>query len=49
MNFFLKDQIFNGTVFQWKDINLSGFIKIICICVSKMNESLMGLEWHKGE
>ncbi len=27
MDFFFKDQSFHGTVFQWKDSNLSGFIK----------------------
>ncbi len=28
---------------------LSDFIKNIFICVSKMNEGLMGLERHEGE
>lgn len=29
--------------------NLSGSIKNIFICVSKMNESIMSLEQHEGE
>ncbi len=28
---------------------LSDSIKIILICVPKMNEGLTGLEWHEGE
>ncbi len=28
---------------------LSDFVKNILICVSKMNEGLMGLERHEGE
>jgi len=34
---------------QWRDRNLSDFIKKIFICVLKMNESLTGLEGHEGE
>ena len=34
---------------QWRDRKLSDFIKKIFICVLKMNESLTGLERHKGE
>ncbi len=30
-------------------VKLSDFIKIILICVLKMNEGLMGLERHEGE
>jgi len=32
-----------------RDIKLSDFIKKIFICVSKMHESLTGLEQHEGE
>ncbi len=46
---FLKHQSFSGMKFQWKNRNLSGFIKNILICVSKKNESVIGLEWHEGE
>ncbi len=42
---FLKHQSFGGIDFQWRDRNLSGFIKN---CILKMNKSLMGLERHVG-
>ncbi len=32
---------------QWRDRNLSDFIKNILICVPKMNKSLMSLEWQR--
>ncbi len=32
--------------FQWRDRNLKGFI---LICVLKIKQSLMVLEWHEGE
>lgn len=34
---------------QRKDRNFSGFAKYILICVSKFNQSLMGLNWHESE
>ncbi len=43
---FLDLLIFGFLDFQWMDRNLSGFIKNILICVSKMNESL---ERHEHE
>ncbi len=43
---FLKRQSFGGMDFQWRDRNLSGFIKN---CILKMNKSLMGLERHEGD
>ncbi len=33
----------------WRVRELSDFIKNIAICVSKMNEGLLGLERHEGE
>lgn len=42
-------QSFHAKDFQWRDKNLSDFIKYIFIRISKMNESLMGLEQHDGE
>ncbi len=45
----LKLQSFGCMNFQWRDRNLSGFIKNVIICVSKLNESLIGLEQHESE
>jgi len=42
---FLKHQI-GGCSCQWRDRNLSDFIKKIFICGLKMNKSLTGLERH---
>ncbi len=33
----------------WRGRKLSDLIISILICVVKMNEGLMGLEWHEGE
>ncbi len=49
MDFFFKDQSFHGTVFQWKDSNLSGFIKKYLHLCFKDELKSYGLEWHKGE
>ncbi len=46
---FVKLQSFGCMNFQWRVRNLSGFIKNVIICVSKLNESLMGLEQHESE
>lgn len=35
--------------FQWRIINVSGFIKNTFNCVSKMNKSLTSLERHEGD
>ncbi|CAM4735514.1 unnamed protein product [Leuciscus chuanchicus] len=35
--------------YQWRDRNLSDFIKKIFICVLKINKSLIGLERHEGD
>ncbi len=35
--------------FQWRNRNLTGFIKNILIFISKMNERLMGAEWNEHE
>jgi len=40
----VEASFFGRKDFQWRDRNLSGFIKNIFICVSKMNKSLSGLE-----
>ncbi len=45
----LKLQSFACINFQWRDRNLSGFVKNAIICVSKLNESLMGLEQHESD
>ncbi len=42
--YFLKSE----WTLKWRDRNLSGFIKNIFICVSKMHESL-GLKWHESK
>jgi len=46
MNFF---EVSSCVDCQWRDRNLSDFIKNIFICILKMNESLTGLERHEGE
>ncbi len=44
---FLKCQSFGCLTFEWRDRNLSSFIKNNLFCVLKMNEILMVLERHK--
>ncbi len=46
---FLKRQSGSCIDCQWKDRHLSDLIRNILICVPKMNESLMKLEWHESE
>ncbi len=43
-NVFMNFKSSGVIVFQWMDRNLSGLFKNIFICVSKMNENIMGLE-----
>ncbi len=45
--YLLKHQTFGCVDFQWKDRNLSGFIKNIIISVLKMNETSRGWLIHE--
>jgi len=45
---FLDLVSFGDLDFQRRDRNLSGLIKNTFICISKINQSLMGLEQHEG-